>query len=29
MVCALIGAIGGLFGQYAAWFRAYIASMRE
>src|ERR1700742_69291 len=29
MVCALIGAIGGVFGQYAAWFRAYIAGMRE
>src|SRR5436190_20307624 len=23
MVCALVGAIGGLFGQYAAWFRAF------
>ena len=29
MICALIGAIGGLFGQYAAWFRDFIAGMRE
>jgi hypothetical protein len=29
MVCALIGAIGGLFGQYAAWFRAYIANLKN
>jgi hypothetical protein len=29
MVSALIGAIGGLFGQYAAWIRAIIASMRQ
>ena len=29
MICALIGAIGGLFGQYAAWFRDFISSMRE
>lgn len=28
MVCALIGAIGGLFGQYAAWIRAFIATLR-
>src|SRR5215470_13878702 len=26
MICALIGAIGGLFGQYAAWIRAFIAT---
>src|SRR5882757_9223195 len=26
MVCALVGAIGGLFGQYAAWIRAFIAT---
>jgi hypothetical protein len=29
MVCALIGAIGGLFGQYAAWIRAFIATLRQ
>jgi hypothetical protein len=29
MICALIGAIGGLFGQYAAWFRAYIANLKN
>jgi hypothetical protein len=29
MVCALVGAIGGLFGQYAAWIRAFIASLRQ
>ena len=28
MVCALIGAIGGLFGQYAAWIRAFIDTLR-
>ncbi len=25
MICALVGAIGGLFGQYAAWIREFIA----
>jgi hypothetical protein len=29
MVCALVGAIGGLFGQYAAWIRAFIATLRR
>jgi len=29
MVCALVGAIGGLFGQYAAWIRAFIATLRQ
>jgi hypothetical protein len=29
MVCALVGAIGGLFGQYAAWFREFISTLRE
>ena len=29
MICALLGAIGGLFGQYAAWIRAFIASLRN
>ena len=29
MICALVGAIGGLFGQYAAWFRAFISTLRE
>ena len=28
MICALIGAIGGLFGQYAAWIREFIATLR-
>ncbi|HJT43203.1 MAG TPA: hypothetical protein VJ750_06835 [Rhizomicrobium sp.] len=28
MIAALIGAIGGLFGQYAAWIRAFIATLR-
>jgi hypothetical protein len=28
MICALVGAIGGLFGQYAAWIREFIASLR-
>jgi hypothetical protein len=28
MVCTLIGAIGGLFGQYAAWIREFIATLR-
>ena len=29
MICALLGAIGGLFGQYAAWIREFIASLRN
>jgi hypothetical protein len=29
MVSALIGAIGGLFGQYAAWIREFIATLRQ
>jgi len=29
MICALVGAIGGLFGQYAAWIRAFIATLRQ
>jgi hypothetical protein len=29
MVCALVGAIGGMFGQYAAWIRAFIATLRQ
>jgi len=29
MVCALVGAIGGLFGQYAAWIREFIATLRQ
>src|SRR3954470_11039734 len=28
MVCTLIGAIGGLFGQYGAWIRAFIDTLR-
>jgi hypothetical protein len=28
MICALVGAIGGLFGQYAAWVREFIATLR-
>jgi hypothetical protein len=28
MVLALVGAIGGLFGQYAAWIREFIATLR-
>lgn len=28
MICTLIGAIGGLFGQYAAWIRDFIATLR-
>jgi hypothetical protein len=28
MICTLIGAIGGLFGQYGAWIRAFIATLR-
>lgn len=28
MICALVGAIGGLFGQYAAWIREFIATLR-
>jgi hypothetical protein len=29
MICTLIGVIGGLFGQYAAWIRAFIATLRH
>src|SRR5258708_33209167 len=29
MICALVGAIGGLFGQYAAWIREFIATLRQ
>jgi hypothetical protein len=29
MICALIGAIGGMFGQYAAWIRQFIATLRQ
>src|ERR1700722_19551414 len=29
MICTLIGVIGGLFGQYAAWIRAFIATLRS
>lgn len=28
MICALVGAVGGLFGQYAAWIREFIATLR-
>lgn len=28
MICALMGAIGGLFGQYAAWIREFIATLK-
>jgi hypothetical protein len=28
MICTLIGTIGGLFGQYGAWIRAFIATLR-
>ena len=28
MVCTLIGAIGGLFGQYGAWIRAFISTLK-
>lgn len=28
MVCTLVGAIGGLFGQYAAWIREFMATLR-
>jgi hypothetical protein len=28
MVCTLIGAIGGLFGQYGAWIRAFTATLK-
>ncbi|MBW8707864.1 MAG: hypothetical protein JF627_01090 [Alphaproteobacteria bacterium] len=28
MICTLIGAIGGLFGQYGAWIRAFINTLR-
>jgi hypothetical protein len=29
MVCALVGAVGGLFGQYAAWIREFIQTLRR
>ena|ERR1700761_6825414 len=29
MVTALVGAVGGLFGQYAAWIRAFIETLRK
>lgn len=29
MVAALIGVIGGLFGEYAAWIRRFIADLRN
>jgi hypothetical protein len=29
MISALVGAIGGLFGQYAAWIREFIATLRQ
>jgi hypothetical protein len=29
MICALVGAIGGMFGQYAAWIREFISSLRN
>ena len=29
IICALVGAIGGLFGQYAAWIREFIATLRQ
>jgi len=29
MIAALIGAVGGLFGQYAAWIREFIATLRR
>ena len=29
MIAALIGAVGGLFGQYAAWIREFIATLRK
>ncbi len=29
MIATLIGAIGGLFGQYAAWVRQFIATLRN
>lgn len=28
MVCTLIGAIGGLFGQYGAWIRDFVKTLR-
>src|SRR5471032_3669458 len=28
MICTLVGTIGGLFGQYGAWIRAFIATLR-
>ena len=29
MVTALVGAVGGLFGQYAAWVRAFVETLRK
>jgi hypothetical protein len=29
MIAALIGAVGGLFGQYAAWIRAFVDTLRK
>lgn len=29
MIAALIGVVGGLFGQYAAWIRQFIASLKS
>ena len=29
MVCAMVGAVGGLFGQYAAWIREFIQTLRR
>jgi hypothetical protein len=29
MIAALIGAVGGLFGQYAAWIREFIATLKR
>lgn len=28
MICTLTGAVGGLFGQYAAWIREFIATLK-
>src|ERR1700754_929846 len=29
MICALTGAVGGLFGQYAAWIREFIETLKR
>src|SRR6201992_1862525 len=29
MVCGLVGAVGGLFGQYAAWIREFIETLKR